>query len=66
MAFRLIPREEKFYSDFLALADELVKGSNLLEEMLSVDRPNWDKAEEIKVVARSEDEPPCQELGPDL
>jgi hypothetical protein len=24
------------------------------------------EAEEIKVVARSEDEPPCQELGPDL
>ena len=23
MAFRLIPREEKFYADFLALADEL-------------------------------------------
>jgi uncharacterized protein len=50
MAFRLIPREEKFYSDFLALADELVKGSRLLEDMLAADRPNWDKAEEIKEV----------------
>jgi predicted phosphate transport protein (TIGR00153 family) len=50
MAFRLIPKEEKFYSDFLALADELKKGGRLLEEMLSADRPNWDKADEIKEV----------------
>ena len=50
MAFRLIPKEEKFYSDFLALADELKKGGSLLEEMLSADRPNWDKADEIKEV----------------
>jgi predicted phosphate transport protein (TIGR00153 family) len=50
MAFRLIPKEEKFYSDFLALADELKKGGQLLEEMLSADRPNWDKADEIKEV----------------
>jgi predicted phosphate transport protein (TIGR00153 family) len=50
MAFRLIPREEKFYSDFLSLADELKKGAALLEDMLSADRPNWDKADEIKEV----------------
>ena len=48
--FRLIPREEKFYSDFLAMADELLKGSRLLEEMLAVERPIWDKADEIKEV----------------
>jgi hypothetical protein len=48
--FRLIPREEKFYSDFLALADELLRGSRLLEEMLAGDRPVWDKADEIKEV----------------
>ena len=50
MAFRLIPKEEKFYSDFLALADESKKGGRLLEEMLAADRPNWDKADEIKEV----------------
>ncbi len=50
MAFRLIPREEKFYADFLALADELVVGSRLLEQMVAADRPIWDKAEEIKEV----------------
>jgi predicted phosphate transport protein (TIGR00153 family) len=50
VAFRLIPREEKFYSDFLSMATELQKGARLLEEMLAGDRPIWDKADEIKEV----------------
>jgi uncharacterized protein len=50
MAWRLIPREEKFYGDFLALADELKRGAYLLEEMLKPERPVWDKADEIKEV----------------
>jgi len=50
VAFRLIPREEKFYADFQALGDELMRGSALLETMVASDRPQWDKAEEIKEV----------------
>ena len=50
MAFRLIPREEKFYTDFQALADELQRGSALLEEMVAAGHPIWDKADEIKEV----------------
>ena len=50
MALRLIPREEKFYDDFRALAGELVRGARLLEEMLAPERPLWDKADEIKEV----------------
>jgi uncharacterized protein len=50
MAFRLLPREEKFYTDFLALADELKRGARLLEEMLAPERPVWGKADEIKEV----------------
>ena len=50
MAFRLIPREEKFYADFLAMADELQRGARLLEEMLAAEHPIWDKADEIKEV----------------
>ena len=50
MAFRLIPREEKFNSDFQALADELQRGAALLEEMLAPDEPLWEKSEEIKEV----------------
>jgi predicted phosphate transport protein (TIGR00153 family) len=50
MAFRLLPREEKFFADFQALADELKRGAGLLEEMLAPERPVWDKADEIKEV----------------
>jgi len=52
LAFRLsfIPREEKFYSDFQALADELQRGARLLEEMMAPPKPVWGKAEEIKEV----------------
>ena len=48
--FRLIPREEKFYGDFQALADELKRGARLLEDMLAPEHPVWDKADEIKEV----------------
>jgi hypothetical protein len=50
VAFRLIPREERFYDDFVALAEEIRRGAGLLEEMLAPERPIWDKAEEIKEV----------------
>lgn len=50
MAFRLIPREEKFYADFQALADEIQRGAVQLEEMLAADEPRWSKAEEIKEI----------------
>src|SRR5262249_3573161 len=45
-----IPREEKFYGDFQALADELQRGARLLEEMMAPSKPVWDKADEIKEV----------------
>lgn len=50
LAFRLIPKEEKFYSDFLAMADQLRVGAGLLEAMLATDPPLSDKAHEIKEV----------------
>ena len=50
MAFRLIPREERFYDDFVALGEEIRRGATLLEEMLAPERPIWDKADEIKEV----------------
>jgi predicted phosphate transport protein (TIGR00153 family) len=48
--FSLIPREEKFYSDFLAMADQLRHGARILEEMFAVDPPIADKANEIREV----------------
>jgi predicted phosphate transport protein (TIGR00153 family) len=50
VAFRLIPREERFYDDFVALAEQIRRGAVLLEEMLAPERPIWDKADEIKEV----------------
>ena len=50
MAFRLIPREERFYDDFTAMAEQIRHGAELLDAMMVPDRPIWDKADEIKEV----------------
>ena len=50
MRFRLIPKEEKFFADFIALADRIVTGATLLERMLASDPPAWDMALQIKQV----------------
>lgn len=50
MRFRLIPKEEKFFEDFTALADRIVSGATLLERMLASDPPNWDTALQIKQI----------------
>ena len=50
MAFRLIPREARFFDDFVAMAEQIRLGAALLEEMLAPDRPIWDKADQIKEV----------------
>lgn len=50
MRFRLLPREEKFYADFVSFSGELRTGARMLEEMLASDPPVWDKADEIKEV----------------
>jgi predicted phosphate transport protein (TIGR00153 family) len=46
--FSLIPKDEKFYADFIGLAEEIRKGSRLLKQMLSSDPPDAHKAAEIK------------------
>jgi predicted phosphate transport protein (TIGR00153 family) len=50
LRLRLIPREEKFFLDFIALADRIVSGATLLERMLSSDPPNWDIALQIRQI----------------
>ncbi len=46
--FRLIPKEEKFYSDFLQMADLLVDASRVLGEMLMTEPPAYEKAAQIR------------------
>ena len=50
MAFRLIPKEERFFDDFVAMAEQIRRGAALLQEMLVPEQPLWDKADEIKEV----------------
>ena len=50
MAFRLIPREARFFDDFVAMAEQIRVGAAMLEEMLAPDKPIWDKADQIKEV----------------
>ena len=50
MAFRLIPKEERFFDDFVAMAEQIRVGAGLLQEMVAPDQPIWDKADEIKEV----------------
>ena len=48
--FRLIPREEKFYDDFISMADQVKAGAMLLAEMFAGEKPIAAKAQEIKEV----------------
>jgi predicted phosphate transport protein (TIGR00153 family) len=48
--FRLIPREEKFFADFVAFAEELGGAARMLEDMLAGEQPRWDKADEVKEI----------------
>jgi len=50
VTFRLIPKEERFYDDFVSLAEQILHGASILEEMLAPEQPLWDKADEIKEV----------------
>ena len=50
MTFKLLPKEARFYDDFVALAEEIRRGASILEEMLAPEQPLWDKADEIKEV----------------
>ena len=47
---RLIPREEKFFNDFITLADRIVSAATLLERMLASDPPAWDTALQIRQI----------------
>ena len=48
--FSLIPREEKFFAEFVLLAEELRKGARMLKQMLASSPPDVGKVEEIKSI----------------
>jgi len=47
-AFSLIPKEERFFQDFVGLSEQIRAGARLLKQMLASDPPDMGKAEEIK------------------
>jgi predicted phosphate transport protein (TIGR00153 family) len=61
MAFRLIPREEKFFDDFVEMAGAIKQGAVLLAEMLEPERPVLEKAQAIKSVEHR-----CDEISHDV
>ena len=48
--FSLLPRDERFFEDFVGMAEELRGGARLLKQMLAVDPPDVSKADAIKDV----------------
>ncbi len=48
--FSLIPREERFFDDFVALAEQIRTGARTLKQMLAGPAPDMDKAEAIKEI----------------
>lgn len=48
--FSFVPREGKFFVDFISLADRIVSGATLLERMLASDPPAWETALEIRQI----------------
>ena len=47
-AFSLIPRDMKFYDEFVALSEEIRKGARMLRDMLSADPIDMSKVAAIK------------------
>jgi uncharacterized protein len=50
VAFKLIPRTQHFFDDFVGLSEEIRGGARLLKQMMSSDPPDMSKADAIKDV----------------
>jgi predicted phosphate transport protein (TIGR00153 family) len=48
--FSLIPKDHRFFLDFVEVTKEIKAGGHLLQEMLSTDPPRWATADEIKEI----------------
>jgi uncharacterized protein Yka (UPF0111/DUF47 family) len=46
--FRLLPRQEQFFNDFIALSHQIQIGARTLKEMLATDPPDIGRAQAIK------------------
>ena len=48
--FSLIPKDGRFFDDFIQLAQEIRKGAVVLVDMLAGDVPRWEAADELKAL----------------
>ena len=55
-AFSLIPREEKFFSEFVSLSEQLRLGAKAFKQMVAGDAPDMTRAETIKEIEHVCDE----------
>jgi predicted phosphate transport protein (TIGR00153 family) len=51
--FSLIPREERFFDEFVALSEQIRGGARTLKQMLSGPAPDMARAEQIKEIEHS-------------
>src|ERR1044071_5930515 len=54
--FSLIPADEKFFDEFVALSAQIQNGGRLLKQMLATDPPDMTRADAIKDVEHACDE----------
>jgi predicted phosphate transport protein (TIGR00153 family) len=54
--FSLIPHDEKFFNEFVALSEQIRAGGRLLKQMLATDPPDMTRAEAIKDAEHACDE----------
>jgi predicted phosphate transport protein (TIGR00153 family) len=54
--FSLIPKDGRFFDDFIHMAQVIDKGSAVLVDMLAGDTPRWDAADELKALEHSCDQ----------
>lgn len=48
--FSLIPKDGRFFDDFIQLAQEIRKASGILADMVASDQPRWAAADELKAL----------------
>ena len=61
MTLRLLPRQSRVFSDFIAFSEHIRHAAVLLEEMLAGAPPAWGKADEVKSVEHT-----CDALTRDI
>ena len=56
MRFRLLPRDERFFTDLSAMADAIAEGAAVFEAMLAADPPALARAGEVQAIEHRCDE----------